>query len=550
MKKAWHFISFLVFLLIACWLAISSFRSGQAQIIPITGPSAPGSEIAAGPATPSSSLWISPSVPPALHQQAGEWGIPMADGPASATLQLDVRPHGMPGAVWIYALVAPFPTVTDGVSFQELLANWHGSPGGTFAGRPLLMDESTLAAFTALWGSPASGSVQSVPADQLLDTSWSERPSWAIVPFESLDPRWKVLAIDDRSPIRKDFQASRQILQTSFDYPLTITFGLRCLNPCSVSTLPVLPSTNRDPSKMTTVIMTGVTALVRATAYTMNGKGVLYPGRDVRDWFIQADITHISNEIPFFDKCPPPDPNQSKLVFCSDPRYIELLNYVGTDVVELTGNHFSDFGPEAMQQTLALYRQNQIPYYGGGTDLEEARKPLLLENNGNKIAFIGCNSVDIDNLATASVGHPGAAPCDYDYMTREIRQLHYQGYLVISTFQYYETYATRPFGIQIRDFRLMADAGATIVQGSQAHLPQSMEFHQGAFIHYGLGNLFFDQMNPGTRREFIDRHVFYDGRYISTELLTASLTDYSQPRPMTLRERAAFLAEYFTASGW
>ena len=69
-----------------------------------------------------------------------------------------------------------------------------------------------------------------------------------------------------------------------------------------------------------------------------------------------------------------------------------------------------------------------------------------------------------------------------------------------------------------------------------------MEFYNGTFIHYGLGNLFFDQMGniapgpglppmPGERREFIDRHVFYDGRYISTE-------------------RAAFLMEYFEHSGW
>ena len=81
-----------------------------------------------------------------------------------------------------------------------------------------------------------------------------------------------------------------------------------------------------------------------------------------------------------------------------------------------------------------------------------------------------------------------------------------------------------------------------------------MEFYQGTFIHYGLGNLFFDQMGNSpwypTRREFLDRHVFYDGRYIGTELLTALLEDYSRPRPMTLQEREAFLAEYFSASSW
>jgi poly-gamma-glutamate synthesis protein (capsule biosynthesis protein) len=86
-----------------------------------------------------------------------------------------------------------------------------------------------------------------------------------------------------------------------------------------------------------------------------------------------------------------------------------------------------------------------------------------------------------------------------------------------------------------------------------------MEFRGDSFIHYGLGNLFFDQMTyilpdgkviDGTRREFLDRHVFYDGRYLGTELLTAMLEDYSRPRPMTKPERASFLTEYFYLSGW
>jgi poly-gamma-glutamate capsule biosynthesis protein CapA/YwtB (metallophosphatase superfamily) len=257
--------------------------------------------------------------------------------------------------------------------------------------------------------------------------------------------------------------------------------------------------------------------------------------------------------VPFAGNCPPPNPDLSKLVFCSDPRYIELLRYLGTDVVELTGNHYADYGRDAMLKTLAIYRDNGIAHYGGGADLEDARKPLLLENNGNKIAFIGCNSPDVGRLPTASPNRPGAAPCDYDYMTAQIRQLRRAGYLVIVTFQYYETYAPKPFDAQVHDFRLMAQAGAVIVQGSQAHNPQSMEFEGGTFIHYGLGNLFFDQMgdagNP-TRQEFIDRHVFYDGRYIGTELLTAELEDYARPRPMTPQERSVLLSEYFAASGW
>ena len=57
-------------------------------------------------------------------------------------------------------------------------------------------------------------------------------------------------------------------------------------------------------------------------------------------------------------------------------------------------------------------------------------------------------------------------------------------------------------------------------------------------------------MPKGIRREFFDRYVIYDGRFISAELITAMLEDYSRPRLMTAQERAGFLQEYFYYSGW
>jgi Bacterial capsule synthesis protein PGA_cap len=554
-SRLYILVAFVAALLLLYGAAIPSVGALQLGLLHAGERSFAGaSSSVAGAILASPQLWLSPAVPAQLRRSAEEWGIPLAADRDVASLRLDLAASGEQGTTWVYALVAPFPTIPDGVTFSELMSSWRGSLAGPFAHEPLLMDESTLAAFTAQWGAPSPGAVQTVGAERLLDTAWNHRPSWAIVPFEALEPRWKVLSVDGQSPVQKDFRVrGAQLMPSPVDYPLIAYFKLRCSKPCAAGSMPVMPPTNRDPAKMTTVVMTGVTALVRATAFVMNTKGITYPGRDIRDWLAGADITHVSNEVPFATNCPAPDPKYSKLVFCSDPRYIELLKYIGTDVIELTGNHYADYGPEAMRLTLAIYGQNGMSHYGGGADLEDARKPVLLESNGNKIAFIGCNSPDIGRMPTATVNRPGAAPCDYDYMTSQIRSLRSLGYLVITSFQYYESYSPTPFDAQVHDFRLMAQAGSVIVQGSQAHNPESMEFDGGALIHYGLGNLFFDQMgdasNP-TRQEFIDRHVFYDGRYISTELLSAELEDYARPRPMTPEERAAFLSKYFAASGW
>jgi poly-gamma-glutamate synthesis protein (capsule biosynthesis protein) len=289
----------------------------------------------------------------------------------------------------------------------------------------------------------------------------------------------------------------------------------------------------------------------------MEMKGVTYPGSLIRDWLREADVAHISNEVPFDKFCPTPKGGYTNLILCSDPKYLDLFLDVGADVIELTGDHFADRGVNAMLDTLALYKENNLPYYGGGANAEEARQPLLMEVNGNKIAFMGCNGKT--KYAKATDLAPGAADCDYDFFVEQIKAVKAQGYMVIFTFQHEECYFAGPCYTHEEGFHKVADAGAIIVSGSQAHYPHIMEFRGDSFIHYGLGNLFFDQMTyilldgeviDGTRREFLDRHVFYDGRYLGTELLTAMLEDYSRPRPMTAAERAAFLTEYFNLSGW
>ncbi len=499
------------------------------------------------PTPPPDTLWISPAIPPALREAALATGILPAVDPSSATVTLDIRPAASTSpatSIWFYAVVAPFPTVTDSVTADDVRRSWAGELTGPFAGRPLWMDDATADAFTALWGAPAPGSVQVAPTDELVASAWANQPAWGIVPFEQLEPRWKVLSVDGMSPIHIDFNPA--------DYPLIVPY---LLEPAAVT----LPATNRDLSKMTTLVMTGVTAMVRATASRMENKGITYPGEEIHDWMVSADITHISNEVSFYDNCPTPDPYQRDLLFCSNPRYIELLDYLGADVIELTGNHMNDYGTPAFLSTLDIYNQHNMQYYGGSVDLISALKPLTFEHNGNKLAFIGCNPVGPEgDWATSTT--PGSAPCgNYEWMIMDVARLRSEGYLPIVTFQYYEYYTLIAPENQVRDFGKLADAGAAIISGSQSHFPMNFEFKGDTFIHYGLGNLFFDQMNylrpdgsttTGVRRNFIDRYIVYNNKVISVELLTTMLEDYSRPRPMTEAERNQLLEDIFAASGW
>lgn len=535
--------------------ALGTCTAGALLLLQACAPPAPqvGPEVIpdATAAAPSGApaLWVSPAVPDYLRLVAEASGLSLAADTAHATVVLDKATSQQTAPIeWIYALVAPFPTVLDGVTSRDIKDFWQGNSSSAFSAWPLWLTPSTLQLLTDLWGKPAA-QIEVADTDGILDAAWKSSPSWAIVPFEALQPRWKVLTIDDQSPIRKDFREETYFLRFSFD--LT---G----NAADVAGLS-LPATNRDASKLTTVILTGTSALVREIAYQMEVKGIDYPGRDIREWLREADVLHVSHETSFDPTCPPPNPLKPRF-FCSSPSYIGLFDDVGVDIVELTGNHIMDNGAASMLYTLDLYREHGFSYFGGGSNLQDARRPLLIEDQGNKLAFLGCNFAEPPQpLATSKL--PGANPCDWAVLEQQIKSVKDGGYLPIVTMQYKEGYSPMVMPWQSVDFHRPAAAGAAIVSGSQSHVPLEMEFYDGAFIHYGLGNLFFGQMGnqppgpglplqPAVRYEFLDRHVIYDGRYLGTELLTAMLEDYARPRPMTPEERAAILQAYFAYSGW
>lgn len=497
------------------------------------------------PTAQAETIWFHPGVPEALLAEMDLTTLNQVESVDEA--DLIVKPVAAPdasgtGSRWTYVLVAPFYTTADEISMNELKDLWQGETIDGF--NQINITQSTAAAMEVLLGEPDSTTVNIVDKEALQSYANGDEPLLSILPFEELEPAWKVLRLDGIAPIDADFSSDVYALSLSFKLEGEIAHNL------------VLPEGNYAADKRTVLVMTGVTALTRATAYMMEINGNNFPGADIQEWLSSADLTHISNEVPFAEKCPTPDPNQENLIFCSSTDRIELLEYVGTDIIELTGNHMLDYGVAAMNLTLEMYEDRGWTYYAGGWDLTDAQTPRKITHNSNNLVFIGCNPVGpTSDFATAT--QPGSAPCgDYSWILETIAEVRAEGYLPIVTLQYAEDYTAVPSAQMIADFQALADAGAVVVNGSQAHTPKIMTFYNGSFLHYGLGNLFFDQMNvyygetymPNTRDEFIDRLVFYDNRLVSVELLTAELEDYARPRPMTTAEREAFLDRIFNAA--
>jgi poly-gamma-glutamate synthesis protein (capsule biosynthesis protein) len=456
--------------------------------------------------------------------------------PAEADVRLVVG-DGELLATWVYAVAASFATVPDGLTFAELQANWQG----TTPGPPILVAASTLAAMAPVLGQPGPA-VQVVAQEELVAQTWAQPSSLTILPFDELTPELKVLQLDGRSPLAHEFDANV--------YPLMAKVGVVGEGTAVTPFLTLWngPATNRDPQKLTRIAITGVTALVRATAFNMEQSGILWPGEEVGPVLRTADIAHISNEVSFAPDCPYPNPIGGT-TFCSSDAYFALIQDLGADVIELTGNHLNDWGRENMVRTMEMYETAGMQTFGGGRNLAEAAQPALFEHNGNRIAFVGCNSFGPE-FAWATENATGSMPCDGS-LPGQISQLRNDGYLVLATLQYTEFYHYPPTPQQEVDFKALAEAGATAVSGSQGHHAQAFAFHNGAFIHYGLGNLFFDQMDMlGTRQSFVDTYVVYDGRLLNVELWTGLIENYARPRQMTAEERREALTTLFQASGW
>ena len=449
---------------------------------------------------------------------------------------------------YIMAPVVSFYNISDETAWEDIIDWWAGETTAfdgilDVDGPPqMIIGDIDYGILQKILGEPLNENIQVVPGDAVEDSLRIIEGAIAITSFENINKQFKVLSINEMSVFDRELDYD--------DYPLAFSVMLTGTDKEAVQNAAVsfegTRITNRDMSKFTSLMMTGVTAMVRGTANRMERYGNKYPGEKIVNILRDADITHISNEVPFKEGCEVAVDRFP--YFCSKPSYIELLEYVGTDVIELTGNHMNDQGHEWFIYTLDMYDEKDWPYYGGGRDLEESYKPATLESNGNKFAFLGFNWWG-PAYDWATKDSPGSAPPNFEDFEEIIKDLKSQGYIVIFTFQYLESYQYEPVGQQKIDFRRMADAGADIVSGSQSHQPQGVEISEDWFINYGLGNLFFDQMRElGTRQGLIAKHIFYEGRHINTVIITTMLEDYSQPRIATQEERTLILESIFAAS--
>ncbi len=181
---------------------------------------------------------------------------------------------------------------------------------------------------------------------------------------------------------------------------------------------------------------------------------------------------------------------KSGSVFKGRPEHARGLTAVPFDVVTLGNNHVLDYGPEAFSRTLELLSAHSIRFVGAGMNVEESRKPLLLEVKGVRIGIV--NFSEGEDLTAAASG-PGVFGWDVDAVVESIRAIRPAVDILLVICHGGVEYIPFPPPYLADAFRRAAEAGADLVIGHHAHVPQGVQFVNGAPVCYSLGNFVFWQ---------------------------------------------------------
>src|SRR4030042_5150990 len=165
------FIIFVCFLFAGCYPVTSTtvVNLGHTETpqskspLSTTSPSETSELIStASPTQPAYFVWLPPYLPVMLRSAFSlPSGYNLTDHPSEADISLELGGQNTQSKIqWIYTLVAPFPTIADGITTDALRSAWAGITVSPFNDSPLLMDGSTFNVLSLAWGSPAQGAEQ------------------------------------------------------------------------------------------------------------------------------------------------------------------------------------------------------------------------------------------------------------------------------------------------------------------------------------------------------------------------------------------------------
>ncbi len=269
-------------------------------------------------------------------------------------------------------------------------------------------------------------------------------------------------------------------------------------------------------------------------AYDTSGISI-FADEKMLSYMQNADLFMLNHEFVFSLRGEPMEEKQ--YTFRTDPKYVEILQELGTDVVSIANNHTLDYGQEAFLDTLDTLEQADIDYAGGGKNISEALSPAVYTINGQSFAIFAGTRVLPSSDWYAKPERPGMLPT---YDPAELNQA-----ISDAESQYDHTIVFVHWGIERNEFpeeyqRILAkgyiDAGADLVVGCHPHVLQGFEYYNGVPIVYSLGNYLFG--NRADKTVLLNAEFDANGkltlRLIPCHRINGVLTEIESPKNLFL----------------
>jgi poly-gamma-glutamate synthesis protein (capsule biosynthesis protein) len=166
----------------------------------------------------------------------------------------------------------------------------------------------------------------------------------------------------------------------------------------------------------------------------------------------------------------------------------ELPNETSQFAFALANNHIMDYGLPGLEATLKLIDQRGFKACGAGKNVYDARQPIVVEDKGVQVGVIACCEAQFGVARRNSAGVAEFGPWIY----RSIRDLSETVEAVIVSVHAAVEDSPWPSPYIRELYHSFIDAGAMVVHGHHAHVPQGYEAYGDGVIFYGMGNFAVD----------------------------------------------------------
>ncbi len=211
-----------------------------------------------------------------------------------------------------------------------------------------------------------------------------------------------------------------------------------------------------------------------------------------------ADIMCLNNEFTYSNAGAPLD--GKAYTFRANPQRVSVLQQLGVDIVKLANNHTYDYGEISLLDTLTTLENAGISYIGAGRNLAEAMKPVYVELDGKKVAFVAASRAEKYKMTPqATETSPGILRCyDTTLFKQVIAEADRNADFVIAYVHWGTEQSTVLEEAQLTSGKEYLDAGADVIIGAHSHCLQGMEYYNGKPIIYSLGNYWFNHRTKDT----------------------------------------------------